>query len=387
MSLHFISGKPGAGKSFYALKLLLEELRLTNRQVITNLSVKPGELAAFLTERYDDTFNLRERLHVLSEEQAAEFWRYRGTIELTQRRETVRTVKGGIQREEVLDFSGAANGGVFYVLDEVHLFFNSRNWMKLGGDCIYYLSQHRKLGDDILAVTQHVENVDKQFRSMAQDYTYIRNLSKERVGIFRGASSFLRLTFPQPANSSGVKCQETGLFKLDVTGLAQCYETAAGVGIHGRAGADKGERRKGLPLWILFALIVLLVVGLAAIPAGLGRMVRGGFKAKVEELDANASRAAQSHAEATKPVLDSKARQQSSGTNGPALLRKLASGQSVASAGHSGDTNRLRIVGFIGSPGHVLDIFLSNGERLHREDITFYDGKTVVDATGRSARW
>ncbi len=44
---------------------------------------------------------------------------------------------------------------------------------------------------------------------------------------------------------------------LDVTGLASCYDTARGIGIHGRAGADTLARKKGLH-WV-YALVAILV--------------------------------------------------------------------------------------------------------------------------------
>jgi len=127
-------------------------------------------------------------------------------------------------------------------------FFNARAWAETGNDVLFYLSQHAKLGDTVICITQHIGNVDKQFRSVAQDFTYLRNLGKEKMGMFALPNLFVRKTYLQPATPEA-EPMETGRFRLDVTGLGSCYDTAQGVGIHGR-GADKTERRKGVPWWV-----------------------------------------------------------------------------------------------------------------------------------------
>ena len=152
------------------------------------------------------------------------------------------------------------DAGVFYVLDEVHIAFNSRAWADTGAEVLYYLSQHRKLGDDVICITQAIANVDKQFRSVAQDYTYIKNLSKQRIGLFRLPALFWRHTYSQPATDTS-KPMESGTFKLDVAGVASLYDTAKGVGIHGRAGADTNARKKGLS-WVWFAVGLPIVLWL-----------------------------------------------------------------------------------------------------------------------------
>jgi hypothetical protein len=97
-------------------------------------------------------------------------------------------------------------------------------------------------------LTQSIQNVDKQFRSLAHDFTYLRNHGKESIpflgGLFRGLSMFSRDTYLEPFTGNQTSI-ETRTFKLDAKGLASCYDTAAGVGIQG-AGADTAEKRRGL---------------------------------------------------------------------------------------------------------------------------------------------
>jgi hypothetical protein len=165
------------------------------------------------------------------------------------------------------DYTVVKDHGVFFVLDEVHIAFNARAWALTGAEVLYYLSQHRKLGDDVICITQSVANVDKQFRSVAQDFTYIRNLGKESFGHFRLPMRFIRKTYAQPPSGDKSEPMEMGSFALDVNGLASCYDTAKGVGIHGRAGADTKHRKKGIHwLWFVIGLPVLLFGGMHYIP-------------------------------------------------------------------------------------------------------------------------
>jgi len=254
MSVHFISGKPGGGKSLYSVKLIIEELLHGHRTVITNVPLKLGKLNEYLQREYSDkTIDLHARVRVLSDDEAGVFW----TIRPEGSTGPALLGKSDWQMGKRPDFSQTKDTGVLYVIDEVHNYFNARHWMETGRDVLFYLSQHRKLGDNVVCVTQHIGNVDKQFRSVAQDYTYLRNLSKQRLGMFKLPAMFVRRTYPEPATPTSA-CSETGTFRLDVTGIAACYDTAQGVSIHGRL-ADKGEKAKGIP-WYVPAIGVPLLL-------------------------------------------------------------------------------------------------------------------------------
>jgi len=256
MSIHFISGKPGGGKSMYAMKLLIEELLFTRRPIVTNLAVNFAGLGQYMEREHEkwyleQTVHIRDRITILSEDELSVFFTYRGNgvrIEPVSNQQW----KDGKRP----DFT-AVTWGVAYFLDEIHIAFNARAWQDTGHQVLYYNSQHRKLGDDVVCITQSVTNVDKQFRSVAQDFTYLRNLSKEKLGMFKLPSMFMRRTYLQPAASND-KPMETGTFSLDVSGVGACYDTAAGVGIHGRTGADTKEKKKGLH-WSVAPIALALI--------------------------------------------------------------------------------------------------------------------------------
>jgi len=257
MSCNFISGKPGGGKTLYAMRLIRDEIKLTKRKIITNIRIHFDSLNEYLSrEGVDPGCHICDRITIIEEEQMREFYRYRGGgLVLTLREH--QAYDGKKMETKVADFSEAA-GGVLYVLDEVHIAFNSRQWASTGQGVIYYLSQHRKLGDDVILITQSVQNVDKQMRSFAQDFTYVRNLKKEKAGFFKLPGVFMRRTYLEPATATTKAC-DTKTFTLDVSGIANCYDTAAGVGIIGRSGADTKEKIKGLP-WYVFLIIIGAVI-------------------------------------------------------------------------------------------------------------------------------
>jgi len=260
MSVHFISGKPGGGKTLYALKLIIEELLYGTRPIYTNVPIHAGRLSEYLQQKYPNkTVDLLARLVILDDEtQTPKFW-------------TVRPGNPSIPVLTAGDWSAGRkpvygeiqDHGVFYAIDEIHNFFNARAWQETGRDVLFYLSQHRKLGDTVICITQAIGNVDKQFRSVTQDFTYLRNLNKERMGLFRLPSVFVRRTYGSPATDNA-EAMESGTFTLDVSGIASCYNTAQGVSIHGK-GADLKEKKTGLNIWVFIiglpALIALVTFG------------------------------------------------------------------------------------------------------------------------------
>jgi hypothetical protein len=280
MSIHFISGKPGGGKTLYAVRLIVDELVKGRRPIVTNVALKLGELNRYWQEKFPASYeremglvgtdasgplrHISERVRIITEDDLPVFFTFRGR---GVRLASVNNVEW--KQGKRPDYGKVIDSGVMYVLDEVHIAFNSRAWADTGAEVLYYLSQHRKLGDDVVCITQSVANVDKQFRSVAQDFTYIKNLGKQKAGLFRLPALFVRSTYAQPATDTA-KAMESGTFTLDVSGLASCYDTGVGVGIIGRAGADTQERKRGLHwLWFAVGVPILLVALFHYVPLAL----------------------------------------------------------------------------------------------------------------------
>lgn len=261
------------------MKLIEAELRGTNRKIVTNFPLIKEELAQVCHDKYGESFDILTRVHIIEEKhELTNFYRIRG---LQHEKETdwltVEIDKKG--KPIAYDITGAFDsGGVFYLLDEVHLVFGARDWQEMGRAVIYYASQHRKLGDDVILITQAPKNVDNQFRSLAQDYTVLRNHGMEMIGWFKQPDVFSRKTYlnlPNPGTKDTPL--ETSHFKLDLA-WADCYETDRGVGIEKNTagGADKGkDRRKGMRwYWFVGALVFLLGFLFWGVTEGIGGFFR-----------------------------------------------------------------------------------------------------------------
>jgi len=73
---------------------------------------------------------------------------------------------------------------------------------------------------------------------------------------------------------------------MNVKGLASLYDTAKGVGIHGQAGADMGEKKKGLPWWVGVSVIVIIaVLCFTIIPKLIARVFSPNIPPAIKKVD------------------------------------------------------------------------------------------------------
>ncbi len=282
MSLYFICGKVGAGKSYRGMVSILDQLLHDDRLIVTNLPVNLAALQDFLSKRFpaqdiclvdhrrpalpgeeadaDGMVFQPSRIRILDEGELAEFYRVRhqeaNNVPRLEREK-------GSRNPVCLDFSQWLKGGrfsgqgVIYHLDELQLFYNVRKYADAPDEFPFYLSQHRKLGDDIYVYTQQPQNVDKMFRSFTQEFIYVVNIGKKRVGPFAAPKIFRFAAYPEPfSGQPGQICQYSGYFRMDYE-LAATYNTAAGIGIEA-AKADVGSKVKGWD-WRLILLVPFLV--------------------------------------------------------------------------------------------------------------------------------
>lgn len=259
MSIHFRSGKPGGGKTLKAFSDLVDLLKSDDkRPLVTNITIDLDKLQHYLHD-LDISLQVSERVYLLDEDQTRSFYLYRGPLVL----DCPPIINKG-DEDLMPDYRPSiehpvAGRGVVYFIDEIHLFFNSREWMKTGKRAIYYLSQHRKLNDTVHCITQSINNVDKQFRSLAQDFSYVRNHRVEKFKGFRRGNGFVETVYLQPVTSGLEEPSEKHTFSLDLK-LADCYRTAGGVGLPGSNAGDAGRKVKGLALkWVWVGLGVALL--------------------------------------------------------------------------------------------------------------------------------
>lgn len=137
------AGIPGTGKSYEAAKKILENLRL-GRRVYTNLDgLDTQECQRYLQDLSGlDDYNFARNFIYLSRADVYRFWEI-------------------------------AKPGSLIVLDEMHKHFNARNWQsKDNGALADWASTHRHHGYDVIAITQDMEKLEKQFRTLIE-WTYV----------------------------------------------------------------------------------------------------------------------------------------------------------------------------------------------------------------------
>lgn len=287
--INFIIGKPGGGKSLLAMRLLVDELTHGTRYVVTNLAIKTEALAEYL-HKQGVACDIAARLRILNEDEVGNFWLVEGP---NRECRTRRVFMQGDEKMDVPDFGNRqmTTPGVLYVIDEVHVYFDARRWMKVSGDARFFLSQHRKLGCDVLLVTQHPDQVDKGFRLLAQDYTVVRNFGNETIMGFTWKGVFRWATF-QNIPHAGTKqpTSVTGTFKLDVEGIASLYDTSAGVGVLGRQSA-KETRSKGRSPWWLIPIAAGCLAAIWYLPRVFNSALSAGVQATLKGSEESVAKA------------------------------------------------------------------------------------------------
>jgi len=159
-----VEGRPGQGKSIYLVGEIYRHLR-RGRMVYTNVAItdikfaKKYEKRLFSITSLEDIIELRE-----------------GEI----------------------------------VLDEVHIYLNSRNWDKLTIEFQLFLQQHRKRGLNITGAVQSIKRADVVFRELIQVFYRIRKIVSFKMPFTREGFGFfyLREYDPDIIESGGSKTNQ-----------------------------------------------------------------------------------------------------------------------------------------------------------------------------------
>jgi zona occludens toxin (predicted ATPase) len=263
MSVFYICGKPGGGKTYIGVKQICEELAdpKSNRFIVTNIALKMPDLAEWCHRHCKHEVNLAERIRILDDIETGEFWLYEPGREFAKRRE----IQMRRRTMDVPDFEDRAERGCLYVIDEVHVYFGARDWQATGSDATFFLSQHRKLNCDVVMITQHPEQTDKALRRLAQEYMSVRNLMREPIlgfnlGTLFGAFRYVRtLNSPQSPNPAAF---ESGFVSLNPEEIGKLYDTTAGVGIAGRVAPPSSPKRGRHIAWLLVPITAVILLGI-----------------------------------------------------------------------------------------------------------------------------
>jgi len=242
-------GKPGGGKSYGALCDIREEIVEGRRTIVTNLSIDPGKLSAYIQKHYPKAdFDPCTRFRLLTEEETKSFWLHPKPgmdIPAPSKAEELQGKFFVVQPEHC---------STLFVIDEAHIHFDARCWAATGLSLTYFNSQHRKWDHECIFVTQFLDLLEKRVKGFAQEYVYFVNNGLEKfLTHFRLPSYFTVKSYSKPRTGAPGQDQHTAAkrYELDLE-LAACYDTSAGVGIPGR-GKPENNKVKG---WNIFWIII-----------------------------------------------------------------------------------------------------------------------------------
>lgn len=148
-------GKIGGGKTYLAVCRILAHLA-KGGTVFTNVELKLEGVARYLAKYHGVELD-PSAVRFLNEDESWNFHKY---------------LKAG----EGLN--------TLCVIDEAHLWFNARDHAVTAAtkrELITFLSQSRKLKVDVVLIVQAAENLDAQFRRLAQEIWRMKDLQRFRV--------------------------------------------------------------------------------------------------------------------------------------------------------------------------------------------------------------
>ncbi|MBF0330159.1 MAG: hypothetical protein HQL10_13475 [Nitrospirae bacterium] len=135
-------GRPGAGKTYESIIKIADNLKL-GRVVYTNLDGMDDDIVRESIKSFTGLgdYDLARQLVFIPPHKVTSFWE-------------------------------GAPRGVFFCIDEVHKIFKKQDWAKEHNSAFHvWASEHRKHGHDILLITQGIEKIDAQVRTLI-DWTY-----------------------------------------------------------------------------------------------------------------------------------------------------------------------------------------------------------------------
>lgn len=214
----FFVGTPGSGKSYEAVKKVVDNLRL-GRVVCTNIEGMDNKINQEYLKNllgFDD-FQFHTKFRFLSQADTMRFWKKEKIIELTRRYDDV----SDTFQEIPLEFEEhICPLGSLIILDEVHKHFNSRDWQSSANrELADWASTHRHDGYDVILITQKIDKVDKQTRSLAEFSYFFR-----KVNFFGGLVSSKYMKYGYTGDEDDGKPVTTSTHSYD-TKYFPCYQS------------------------------------------------------------------------------------------------------------------------------------------------------------------
>lgn len=168
MSIYIYTGTPGSGKS---LKASIEELESINfnKYVVSNFEINNDYYSKHyekcISKRYSGNGDLKTRHYKHASSELFNKFLYMSNDMLTD--------DGAVKKLVMISkefFEPRKESQGLLVIDEASVLFNSRDFWKSPNskDWLKFFSQHRKLGYDIILITQQDTALDKQLLGLVE---------------------------------------------------------------------------------------------------------------------------------------------------------------------------------------------------------------------------
>lgn len=146
----FYTGTPGSGKSVHATRDIISRLR-RGRRLIANFPINEDAIGKCKSH--------------------AEYW---PNADLT----VGRLVRYAVEHDQI-----GHEGATLVIVDEAQIKFNCRDLQRKDRqDWVNFFTQHRKLGFDIILITQYDRMIDRQIRAMVETEYKHRKLNNYGLG-------------------------------------------------------------------------------------------------------------------------------------------------------------------------------------------------------------
>jgi len=309
--IEMVTGKPGAGKSFWITREVVLTLPEGEWGVVGNLPLLLPKLYEYFMKSGRKWQDIFARVRLITDEETQEFWRftpwytilpggsardrreYEKYLAMKKRGDKMREVEVrrmnefavesvnalawvSKQREDDPDLSPFPP--VLQIIDEAHIAFDSRKWDDASDALTRINSQHRKLRWRIIFATQFLGLIDKRVKGFAEKFRVFKNMFGARKWNFIEMPKRMReLVYTvEPTPNAGPPDEEHWWsFDMEIAG---CYDTMAGVGIAGGRKAEmRGTRGFKLPWWSVFVGLGVFVWAGAKLPEMAVNSVKDGF--------------------------------------------------------------------------------------------------------------
>jgi len=393
--IRFVTALPGGGKTYTALRFIIQELLNTNRWVVTNLTeIRVDKLQQYFHDVYPNAgIDLSKRLQIIQKVDSTQWYRFRGSYTLPEfdfkvdgRGKSTETPEQRDARHEAY-FAEVGrhleDKGCVYFLDEGHRHFKAETWADFAPLAMFYLSQLRHLNDVFWVLTQFPEQVIITLRRLAFDCHHLRNHYVESFLMWKKPGGFAWSQFNSVPKFDAVKSIEpmdSGRVTLDLK-IASCYYTRGALGGKSDLAETKPATKK-LPFWTLWAAVALACVVILFVffqipkaASWLTHKVVGGFVGSGQDATTAGVRALSGNSPVPKM-----AEKKQGASNSPVLVNKNVSpgiNKDTPPAASSAD-KPLPTVEFWAVRGRSIRVGLSNGLVLTELDKTLVS----VDASG-----